>query len=184
MAAMGLRSKLGKHTRRGHKILKGHCLGCHKLPHCSWHTTNLSPSTCSSVWWSWCRTCRSRWTRSTSLRRGSPSPGWVGWLTSAQRVAVSLSHCFAEQASCRPGPKLPRPGRPTLRKRSHNKEARVRPPPPQPHHSKAEAAPRGPWVGARAPVVPGVQELRPCCLQSRKLCTLCGRNLHSHFFCS
>ena len=58
-------------------------------------------------------------------------------------------------------------------------------PSPYPHHSKAEAGPPG-ALGpcARAPVVPGVQELRPCCLQSRKLCTLCGRNLHSHFFCS
>ena len=146
------------------------------------HTATIEAADMSVCWSHTCSSCR--WTRSSLS--GNPSPAGLRHRVAAlQRGAVSLSHCFAEQPSCRAGPKLPRPGRPTLRKHSHNKEARVHCWPPIPITQRPRQGPLGALGAcARAPMESAVQELRPCCLQSRKLCTLWGRNLHSHFFCS
>ena len=77
-------------------------------------------------------------------------------------------------------PKLPRPLRPTLRKRSHNKEVRLALPPPthlEPHHSESETGPPGGLAAVcKSPVEPGVQELWPRGLQSRN-CALCAAEI-------
>lgn len=108
------------------------------------------------------------------------------------RVVVVVELCLfcrrgAAQLAAR-RPKLPRPLRPTLRKRSHNKEVRLSSPPPtqfEPHHSESETGPPGGLAavckGPRGAGSPGAVAARPTVA---KLCTLCGRNLHSHFFCS
>ena len=183
MAAMGLTSKLAKRTRTQNPERPLTVLA---VTSCHTTTVDTPPSVHRLFGGADAVPVRvdGRGRRVSDEEALHRAAGCVACLTSAQRVAVCLSHCFAEQPSCRPGPKLPRPGRPTLRKRSHNKEARVGRPPVPITQRQRWAPPGALGPCARAPVVPGVQELRPCCLQSRKLCTLCGRNLHSHFFCS
>ena len=133
------------------------------------HTATIEAADMSVCWSHTCPSCR--WTRSSPS--GNPSPAGLSHRVAAlQRGAVSLSHCFAEQPSCRAGPKLPRPGRPTLRKRSHNKEARVRPPPPNPITQRQRQPPGGlGWV----PEPPWCRESRSCgrAACSRENCALC-----------
>ena len=170
MAAMDLRSKLAKPAR----------------------TQNPErPLQCTVLAVTSCRTCRSRWTRSTSLRRGSPSPGSrVGGLPHCPtphllrgQQCVSATVLQSSPAAG-PAPSCPDQGGQHCENAVTTKKLEFAAPLLPITQSQSQPPPGALGPCARAPVVPAVQELRPCCLQSRKLCTLCGRNLHSHFFCS
>ena len=100
------------------------------------------------------------------------------------RVVVVVELCLfcrrgAAQLAAR-RPKLPRPLRPTLRKRSHNKEVPLAPPHPPSSNPITQRQRQGPLGAlpqcARSPVEPGVQELWPRGLQSRN-CALCAAEI-------
>ena len=171
MAAMGLTSKLAKRTRTQNPERPLTVLA---VTSCHTTTVDTPPSVHRLFGGADAVPVRvdGRGRRVSDEEALHRAAGCVACLTSAQRVAVCLSHCFAEQPSCRPGPKLPRPGRPTLRKRSHNKEARVRRP-PVPITQRQRQAPRGPWVGV--PETPWCRESRSCgrAACSRENCALC-----------
>ena len=90
-------------------------------------------------------------------------------------MSVRSQPLFCRAAQLPPGPKLPRPGRPTLRKRSHNKEARVGRPPIPITQRQRRAPPGALGPCARAPT--GSRESRSRTACSRENCALCAAEI-------